>query len=313
LAGPTCGRSGREDEVILVVGATGLVGKEVCRQLSAAGVAVRALIRPSADPNKIADLRDLPVATMVGDLRDPASLERACTDVDAVVCTASSMPFSYEAGVNDIAWVDLDGVRSLIDTAKTAGVARFVYVSFSGGMERRSPLRDAKRTVEHHLQESRLDWTILRPSYFMEVWLSPAVGFDASQATATVPGSGDRPISWISLRDVASFVVACLGSSTTSRRIIELGGPRPVTPNEVIRIFEATSGRPFSTSYLSVSDLEAQQAAASDPMQVSFAALMRCYADGDPIEMGRTADLLPAPMTSVEVYAASLLPAAAAS
>lgn len=299
--------------MILVVGATGLVGSEACRQFAASRIPVRALARPSSDTAKVAALEALPAQIAWGDVRDPASLVRACTGVDAVVCTISSMPFSYTPGVNDVALVDDAGVRALIDAAEAAGVPRFVYVSFSGNIDRPCPLRDAKRAVERHLQASRLDWTILRPSYFMEVWLSPAVGFDVESATATLYGTGEAPISWISLRDVASFAVACVRDGAASRTVLELGGPRPVAPNEVVRIFEAATGRPFTTSYVPSGALEDQLAAAEDPMQASFAALMRCYADGDPIEMGRTTELLASPMLSVEAYAASFTPAVTAS
>ena len=54
-----------------------------------------------------------------------------------------------------------------------------------------------------------------------------------------------------------------------------------------------------------VEALDAQLAAATDPVQQSFTALMRCYADGDPIEMGATARMLPGRMTTVGDYAMS--------
>ncbi len=88
--------------MILVVGATGLVGGEACRQFTAAGMPVRALIRPTAKPDKVDGLRSLGVDTIVGDLRDARSLVAACRDVDAIVSTVSSMPFSYEPHDNDI-------------------------------------------------------------------------------------------------------------------------------------------------------------------------------------------------------------------
>ena len=62
-----------------------------------------------------------------------------------------------------------------------AGVGQLVYTSFSGQMDLDFPLRNAKRVVEQHLKESGLTYTILRPSFFDEVWLSPALGFDAAK------------------------------------------------------------------------------------------------------------------------------------
>ena len=64
--------------VNLVVGATGMVGSEVCRRLIAAGKDVRALVRAPSDPDKVKQLRALGAKTVLGDLRDRASLDAAC-------------------------------------------------------------------------------------------------------------------------------------------------------------------------------------------------------------------------------------------
>ena len=299
--------------MILVVGATGLVGREVCRQLVKAGTPVRALVRTGSDPDTVAALRMMGTEPVEGDVRDRSSLDRAVRGVDGIVCTISSMPFRYEPGVNDIVTVDTEGVRHLVDAAVAARVPKFVYTSFSGHMERRFPLRDAKRTVEGWLKASPLDWTILRPSYFMEGWLSPMVGFDPAQGTATIYGTGEHPISWISRQDVASFAVASLTHPSAHKAVLELGGPQPLTPLEVVRIFESVFGRTIDLTFVPVEALDAQLAAATDPMQQSFMALMRCYADGDPIEMGATARLLPDRLTTVDAYAVSIRPAVATS
>lgn len=292
--------------MILVVGATGLVGREVCRQLVHAGSPVRALVRTGSDDDTVAALRMMGIETVEGDVRDRSSLDRAVRGVDGIVCTISSMPFRYEPGVNDIATVDTDGVRNLADAAVAAGVPKFVYTSFSGNMDRPFPLRDAKRSVEAWLRASPLDWTILRPSYFMEGWLSPMVGFDPAQGTATIYGTGERPISWISRKDVASFAVASLTHARAQKAVLELGGPQLLTPLDVVRIFESVFGRTIDLTFVPVDALDAQLAAATDPMQQSFAALIRCYADGDPIEMGATARMLSDRLTTVSDYAVSI-------
>jgi NADH dehydrogenase len=70
------------------------------------------------------------------------------------------------------------------------------------------PLQSAKRAVEDRLKSSGLTYTILQPTFFMEVWLSPALGFDAANAQAQIYGTGENKMSWISYKDVARFAAS---------------------------------------------------------------------------------------------------------
>ena len=289
--------------MILVVGATGMVGGEVCRRLAAREIPARALVRATSDPAKVEALRTLGLKVVEGDVRDTASLAEACRGVSAVIDTVSSMPFAYQPGVNNIATTDLEGALHLIDAARASGVEHFVYTSFSGNMDLDFPLRNAKRTVEAYLKLSGMTYTILRPSYFMEVWLSPAVGFDATNAKATIYGDGTNPISWIALGDVAEFAVRSLDNPAARNAILELGGPAALTPEQVVGIYERVFGRAFETVYVPPEALASQQATATDPMQQSFTGLMRCYASGDAIDMRPTLRDFPVVLTAVDDHA----------
>jgi uncharacterized protein YbjT (DUF2867 family) len=285
----------------LVVGATGLVGSEVCRRLAAEGKPVRALVRATSDPAKVEALKSYGAEIVQGDLRDRASLKAACQGVTAVISTASSMPFSYQPGENDIQTVDTQGLANLIEAARAAGTERFVYTSFT--MDNDFPLRNAKRAVEGRLRDSGLAYTILRPSYFMEVWMSPAVGFDAANAKARVYGTGENPISWISFPDVAQFAVASLDNPAARNATLELGGPDALSQLKMVQIFEEVGGRPFEVEHVPEEALRAQQEASTDPMEQSFAGLMQRYAQGDPVDMGETLKAFPVQLTSVRDFA----------
>ncbi len=291
--------------MILVVGATGMVGGRICRKLAAKGVPSRALVRTTADSTKVEALRALGLEIVDGDLRNPASIAVACRGVSAVIDTVSSMPFAYVAGVNDIATTDLDGSMRLIDAARAADVRHVVYTSFSGNIDLDFPLRNAKRTVEAYLKLSGLSYTILRPSYFMDVWLSPAVGFDAAAAKATIYGTEARAISWIAADDVAEFAVRSLTNPAARNAILELGGPQALAPEDVIGLFERITGRRFDVQHVPAVALAEQHAAATDPMMQSFSGLMRCYGAGDRIDMQATLLDFPISLTTVETFAAA--------
>ncbi len=289
--------------VILVVGATGLVGGDICRRLASRQVPLRALVRPGSDSDRGQGLEAPGIERVVGDLRDRASLDAACRGIEAVITTASAMPFSYIAGENDITSVDLEGTIQLIEAARAAGVRHFVYTSLSGGLDLESPLRNAKRAVEQALRGAGMTYTILRPACFMEVWLTPAVGFDYVNAKATVYGEGDRPVSYISAGNVAAFAVRTLSTLEAWNGALELGGPEPLAPLDVVHIFERVTGRPFVITYVSEDVLRGQQEAATDAMHQSLAGLARCVAQGDAIPMKGLLSAMPIALTSVAEYA----------
>ena len=81
-------------------------------------------------------------------------------------------------------------VRPTSDQKKVHQLQTLGAEIVSGDLKDR-PSLDPKREVERHLKESGMTYTILQPTFFMEVWLSPALGFDAAQGTAQVYGSGE--------------------------------------------------------------------------------------------------------------------------
>ena len=285
---------------VLVAGATGFLGTEICRQLIAKKMTVKGLVRATSDASKIAHLKELGVETIEGDLKNKDSLENALRGISAVISTVSST-LSRQEG-DSIQTVDDEGQNNLIDAAVGAKVSHFVYVSFCL-MPVEFPLQTAKRRVEKHLVESGLHYTIFQPTYFMEIWLSPALGFDYPNAKATIYGEGKEKHSWIAIKDVASFAVASLGNPVAKNKIIELGGPDALSPLEVVNIFETNQGKKFELQFVPVEVLQAQKEGAKDPLNESFAALMLGVANGRKIDMENTLSILPIQVTSVSDYA----------
>jgi uncharacterized protein YbjT (DUF2867 family) len=294
----------------LVIGATGMVGSEVCRLLTADGKPVRAMVRETSDQTKVNKLKELGVQIVHGDLRDSSTIEPALPGVTAVITTASSMPFSYVPGENDIKKVDREGMKNLIDAARRAGVQHFIYTSFSKHIDLDFPLRNAKRAVEHHLKESGLVYTILRPSCFMEVWLTEAVGFDVANGEVQLYGDGTKPVSYISFKDVARFAVESLENPAAKNATLELGGPEQISQRDAVRIFEEVSQQKFEVQPVPKAILQSQREQATDPMQKSFSSLMLCVANGDPIDMQEVQQEFPVRLTSVKQFAQQMVTAA---
>lgn len=151
----------------------------------------------------------------------------------------------------------------------------------------------AKRAVEDRLRRSRMAWTILQPTCFMEVWLGPALGFDPAHGTAQIYGDGKNKTSWISFLDVARFAVAALDNPRAHNAVIKLGGPDAFSPLEVVRLAEQVTGKTISVQHVPEETLRAQHGAATDSLQKSFAALMLYYARGEAIDMKEALRILP--------------------
>jgi uncharacterized protein YbjT (DUF2867 family) len=296
--------------MILVVGATGFLGLEVCRRLRQRGEPVRALYRESSAPDKVEELERIGAELALGDLKDRASLERACRGVDVVIETASST-LSRQPG-DTIDAVYRLGSLELVAAATAAGVAHFIYISFPE-IDDTFPLQDAKRAVEEALRESGMTYTILQPTFFMEIWLSPAVGFDLANARATLYGDGEGKISWIAVGDVAEAALACVDNPKVFNKTFELGGPEPLSHKDIVAIFEELGSPRFTLEHVPESALRQRRKSAQDPasgvdsLTQSFDALMLHAAQGKIVDMTEPLAMLSIELTPLRAYAQRVL------
>lgn len=236
--------------MILVCGATGELGGRIVRSLHAAGCPVRALVRPHTDA---ASLSGLGVELVEGDFRDPASLERAVAGVQTVVSTVTviARSFAGEKGA-DFGRVDAAGHRDLIAAAEAAGVERFVFVSAARirlGPSAHTPLGRAKVATEDRLVASGMREVIVRPDQFQEVWLSPMAQFDWPARKVVIFGKGETQTRYVATDDVAE-AVARLTRAGDPPKLVEFGGPDPLTRKQAVDVFERALGEPIRRSHV---------------------------------------------------------------
>ncbi len=287
--------------MILVVGSTGLLGSEVCQLLASKGIPIRALVRQTSTAAKIERLKNFGAEISAGDLTNPTSLVAACNGIQGIICTASAQK-SFVQGINDFQTVDLHGIKGLISEAEKAGVSRFIFTSFASSIKLRSPLIEAKRSVEKYLRESSLVYTIIRSSFFMETWFSPTAGFDPWQGRATIYGDGVRPIRWISVRTVAQVIVTALYNEETYNTTVEVAGPEALGPSQVVPIFEEAGQHPFEVTYVPEKELYADRKAAADPYIQSWLSLLIGYAHGESGKNSTRQYSIPKRLISVKDY-----------
>ena len=289
---------------ILIVGGSGRVGREAALALSGRGLNVGVLLRGGREHPKAGELSGAGVKIVDGDLCKAESLRTAVKGIGTIICSATSMP----SGENDgLRRVDHEGTLALIEAAEKAGVKRFVYVSYSGNIRFDSLLEVAKRDCEDRLTKSKMKVVILRPSYFMEVWLSPMVGFDPVNGSVRVYGTGNGKLSYISASNVADFTVAAATRVIAEKStVLELGGPEALSQMEAVRIFGDAFGKDLKVEDVPVEAIRSQHKS-FDPVARSFGALMLAYANGDEIVGAvETAREYEVRLKSVAEYAASV-------
>ena len=289
--------------MLLVVGATGMLGSELCHQLAATGASVRALVRKTSDATRVRELRALGIEVVEGNLGDPPSLVAACRDVSCVVSTASAI-LTHRSG-DELRSVDHDGQLALIAAAEASGVGHFVFVSMSGRIDVDCALVRAKRTVEDRLRRtSGMTHTILRPTAFMETWLTPAMGFDVRAAHARILGSGRNRVSWVAVADVARFAVAATSHSFMRNVTQEIGGPQALSALDVVQLCEELGSSPFELEYTDEETLEREWLCEAVEPARTFTALQLALSRGDAIPMHRLLAFFPFELGTVRQHVA---------
>ena len=223
---------------VLVVGATGVLGRAVVRRLLAAGVVVRALTRT---PEHAADLAQQGAEVVKGDLLDAVSLERACVGTDRVLASAHSL---LGRGRYRSDRVDGAGHRALIDAARAAGVERFVYTSAANASQGHPvDFFRTKAAIEEYLRTSGIAHVILRPTAFMEQHVHEFNGKSVlATGRARLIGSGEKKRNFVAADDVAQYAVLALTAEPIPSQLIEVGGPANFTNREIAELYARTAG-----------------------------------------------------------------------
>lgn len=228
--------------MILVIGGTGTVGREVVRLLSGRGAAIRALVR---DPFAASSLAGPGLELVQGDLSRPEALATAFRGVSRVFLVTPSGPTT----------VPLQSAA--ITAAATAGVERLVRVSVLGvGSGVPASLVAWHGEVESLLADSGVPGVNLRPTSMMQNLLAQAGAIRATGGF--IGGSGDGRVPFVDARDVAAAAVGALLAPELPESAVSLTGPDSLSGDDLAHQLGEALGRPVR--YLDL-DREAYRAA----------------------------------------------------
>jgi uncharacterized protein YbjT (DUF2867 family) len=229
--------------MLLLTGATGLVGSAVLRRLTAARTPVRCLVR---DPRRLGPER-VRVQIALGDLADPPSFRNALRGVTTVVHLAAAIRDQPRGSIEE-----LNGIATwrMVQAAEAAGVRRFVFFSaLSATAHDRTRFLRAKALAEEAVTASDLDHVVVAPSIVYapgDVFMT-LLSRMALAPVVPVSGSGRARYQPIWAQDVADCVMALLAQADDDparRARYELAGPEVIDYTRITELLLRAAGRP---------------------------------------------------------------------
>lgn len=220
---------------LLIVGATGTLGRQIARRALDEGYQVRCLVR---NYKRAAFLKQWGAELVPGDLCHPETLPPALEGVTAVIDAATAR------GTDSLKEVDWKGKVALIQATLTAKIDRYIFFSFLGADQYpHVPLLDIKRCTELFLAESGLNYTILKPCGFLQEIINLYAIPILDNHSVWVPGGNASAIAYMDPQDIAKFAVKALTVPATEKSSFPVVGLQAWTPEELIKLCEKMSGR----------------------------------------------------------------------
>jgi uncharacterized protein YbjT (DUF2867 family) len=275
---------------LLIVGATGTLGRQITRHALDQGLEVKCLVRY---PKKASFLKEWGAELAVGNLTKPETIESALEGVTEIIDAATTRA----TDTLRIREVDWQGQVSLIQAAEKAKIKRFVFFSiFNSEKYPNVPLMDIKHCTEKFLAQTSLDYTILKPCGFFQNLISEYALPILENQTIWVGGESS-PISYMNTQDIAKFAVRALTLEQAKRASFAIAGPKSWLPADILRQCERLSGRTARTAKMPLGLLRfSRKAALGFEWGWSFAERMayaEVLASGIPFtaEMDQTCEL----------------------
>ncbi len=233
---------------ILVIGASGFVGRRVAQALLADGYGVRCVAR---SPARVQDLAQAGGEVVQGDISDPASMRRALDSVDAAYISIHTLsPQHSDTAGQGFMDVEMNGLQNIVTACRTNGVRRLIYVTFLGAApEAPSAWIRERWKAEQFLLNSGLEVTVIRPGQIVGVGgqgFKMMVG-QAKSRVAAVLGSGQQKWRNIALDDLVYYLVGVLNDPRAYGHCYDVGCDDVLTYNQMIDVGAEVLGRHHPT------------------------------------------------------------------
>jgi uncharacterized protein YbjT (DUF2867 family) len=250
---------------VVVLGASGFVGRYVVKRLAAAGAVITAVARNASGAGFLRPMGDVgQIGLLDCDIRDRARLAPLLAGADAVV---NAVGILYQRGSQKFCALHEEGPGNLAALAAASGVRRFVHVSALGAAEDAPALyARSKARGESAVRAAFPEASILRPSLIFgpeDSFFNRFAGIARFSPVLPLIGGGATRFAPVYVGDVAAAAVAALDRADAVGRLYELGGPRVATMKELFELMLAEIRRkrlllplPFGLAYAAALFLE---------------------------------------------------------
>ncbi|CAN1209819.1 NAD(P)H-binding protein [Tumidithrix helvetica PCC 7403] len=275
---------------LLIVGATGTLGRQITRHALDQGLKVKCFVRY---PKKASFLKEWGAELAVGNLTKPETIAAALEGVTEIIDAATTRA----TDTLRIREVDWQGQVSLIQAAEKADIKRFIFFSILNAEKYPNvPLMDIKHCTEKFLAQTNLNYTILKPCGFFQNLIAEYAIPILENQTIWVGGESS-PIAYMNTQDIAKFAVRALTLEQAERESFAIAGVKAWLPADILRQCERLSGRTARTARMPLGLLRfSRKVALGFEWGWSFAERMayaEVLASGIPFtaEMDRTCEL----------------------
>ncbi len=246
-----------EAKSVGVIGAAGHIGNNICRALIAQGYSVKGLIHTNSN-----SLERLPITKMRGNILDPSSMRKFCSDVDVVIHAAGKISINGDRD-GSVRNINVNGTKNVVEACLSSSVKRLIYISSIHALEQapEAELDESRQLVEggflHDLSKSDaekevmagiaqgLDTTILTPTAVIGPYdFQPSLMGQGLLAlyNRKIPALVKGGFDFVDVRDVAKATIVALEKGKSGEKYLLSGMWKTV--KELAKLVQEITGRP---------------------------------------------------------------------